>query len=375
MAGSGSNQSYKRVNPKMVELAREARELTQTKLASLLNVSQGMVSKIEQGLNSVDDDILRKLSRVLRYPESFFLQDHRIYVPGIGFDRNRKSLGVKKRNSIDAKINIQRMHVQNLLSAVELVSENIPRIDYLDGNLSPEEPEIVANAVRQYYKLPRGPIENLTKVLEDSGIFVIETDFDTDKQFGMTVQAPEVPAIIFLNKNLSPDRMRFTLAHELGHIIMHEMPSPESESQADRFASELLLPSDEIKKDLLNHGINRMYLQNLKDLKYKWGVSFQTLVKKALDLGIISAKQRQYFYVQMSRNGYSRNNEPDCGLEKEKPTLFNNLLKLYKSELDYSDIDLAKVMSLNKEEYQSLYSNEELRPRLRLIANSGRHAV
>lgn len=359
----------------MVELAREARELTQTKLASLLNVSQGMVSKIEQGLNSVDDDILRKLSRVLRYPESFFLQDHRIYVPGIGFDRNRKSLGVKKRNSIDAKINIQRMHVQNLLSAVELVSENIPRIDYLDGNLSPEEPEIVANAVRQYYKLPRGPIENLTKVLEDSGIFVIETDFDTDKQFGMTVQAPEVPAIIFLNKNLSPDRMRFTLAHELGHIIMHEMPSPESESQADRFASELLLPSDEIKKDLLNHGINRMYLQNLKDLKYKWGVSFQTLVKKALDLGIISAKQRQYFYVQMSRNGYSRNNEPDCGLEKEKPTLFNNLLKLYKSELDYSDIDLAKVMSLNKEEYQSLYSNEELRPRLRLIANSGRHAV
>ncbi len=355
----------------MVELAREARELTQTKLAKLLNVSQGMVSKIEQGLNSVDEDTLRKLSRVLRYPESFFLQDHRIYVPGIGFDRNRKSLGVKKRNSIDAKINIQRMHVQNLLSAVEVVSENIPRLDTLNDKLSPEEPEIVARAVRQFYKLPRGPIENLTKVLEDSGIFVIETDFDTDKQFGMTFQAPEVPAIIFLNKSLSPDRMRFTLAHELGHIIMHEMPSTESEEQADRFASELLLPSEEIRKDLLNYKINRMYLENLKDLKYKWGVSFQTLVKKALDLKLISAKQRQYFYVQMSRNGYSRNNEPDCGLEKEKPTLFKNLLALYKSELDYSDSDLAKAMSITVDEFQSLYSNNTERPKLRLIANSG----
>src|SRR6056297_2170033 len=118
MKGLESNQSYKRVNPKMIELGREARELTQTKLATLLNISQAQLSKIEQGLKSVETELVAKLSKALDFPENFFLQDHRIYVPGIGFDRNRKSLGVKKRKMVDAKINIQRMHIQNLLGAV-----------------------------------------------------------------------------------------------------------------------------------------------------------------------------------------------------------------------------------------------------------------
>ncbi|MEX0663112.1 MAG: XRE family transcriptional regulator [Balneolaceae bacterium] len=353
----------------MIELAREARGLTQTKLAELLGVSQAQISKVEQGLNSLDEELLDKLSSKLKFPLSFFQQDHRVYVPGIGFDRKRKSLGVKKRKMIDAKINIQRIHVQNLLSAVELVSENVPRIDTLDEMLTAQDPEIVAKAVRQYYKLPRGPIENLTKTLEDSGIFIIHTDFGTKKQDGMTFQAPEIPPIIFINKDLPSDRMRFTIAHELGHIVMHEMPSPEAENEADRFASELLLPSDLIMEELLNCKINRMHLEKLRDLKYTWGVSFQTLIRKAYDLKLINQKQRQYFYVQMSRNGYSRNNEPECGLKKEKPTLFQNLLNLYRNQLDYSLSDLSTVMSLNEDEMIKTYDINDGKLKLRLVTN------
>lgn len=354
----------------MIELAREARGLTQTSLAKLLNLSQAQVSKFEQGLKSVDNELLNKLSKTLDYPVKFFLQNHRIYVPGIGFDRNRKSLGVNKRKMIDANVNIQRMHVQNLLSAVELVSEKIPRLDEFANEFTPQEPELVARAVREFYKLPRGPIENLTKTLENAGIFIIHTDFDTSKQDGMTFQAPEVPAIIFLNNNLSPDRLRFTVAHELGHIVMHEMPTQESEEQADRFASEFLLPSDQIKDDFLNSNIRKMQLYKLQNLKNKWGVSFQTLIRKALDLKMITAKQRQHFYVQMSRSGYSRNYEPDCGLQKERPYLFRNLIALYRQELEYSLTDLSKIMNLNEQEMIKLYSINDERPKLKLIANN-----
>lgn len=354
----------------MIELAREARGLTQTKLADLLDVSQAQISKVEQGLKSIDEDLLKSLSEVLKFPVQFFQQDHRVYVPGIGFDRNRKSLGVKKRKMIDAKINIQRMHIQNLLSAVDLISENIPRLDNLDETIYAHESEYVANSVRQYYKLPRGPIENLTKTLEDSGIFIIHTDFGTRKQDGITFQAPEIPPIIFLNKNLPPDRLRFTIAHELGHIVMHEMPTEKSEEEADRFASEFLLPSEQIREDLLDCKIHHMHLDKLKDLKFKWGVSFQTLIKKAFDLKLINQKQRQYFYVQMSRNGYSRNHEPECGLEQEKPTLLKNLFDLYRNRLDYSLTDLSLVLPLDKDEMVNIYDINDSGSKLRLVTKN-----
>src|SRR5690625_25682 len=222
MEGTNSTRRHRRINPKMLELAREARGLTQTKLSGMLGISQAQYSKIEQGLKSADRDLVTKISRALEFPVKFFEQDNRVYVPGIGFDRNRKSLGVKKRKEIDAQVNIQKMHIQTLLNAIDLESEKVPRLDTLDDPLSPEEPEIVANAVRQFYKLPRGPIGNLTRVLEGSGIIVVHTDFGTPEQDGMTFQAPEVPPIIFVNKDLPPDRLRFTIAHELGHIVMHE---------------------------------------------------------------------------------------------------------------------------------------------------------
>ena len=66
----------------------------------------------------------------------------------------------------------------------------------------------------------------------------------------------------------------------------------------------------------------------------------------------------------------SRNYEPDCGLQKERPYLFRNLIALYRQELEYSLTDLSKIMNLNEQEMIKLYSIDDERPKLKLIANN-----
>ncbi|WP_410672237.1 ImmA/IrrE family metallo-endopeptidase [Amycolatopsis sp. cmx-4-68] len=53
--------------------------------------------------------------------------------------------------------------------------------------------------------------------------------------------------LILLNRGRLPDRERFTLAHEVGHLLMHELPADDQEKEADRFAGEFLAPAEELE--------------------------------------------------------------------------------------------------------------------------------
>jgi len=351
----------------MLELARESRGLLQSELAEKIEAHQSQLSKIEQGLKSVDRELLEKIALTLNYPAKFFLQNNTVFTPGIGFDRNRKSLDSRKRKSIDAIANIYRINLQKLLSAVELDVEDIPKIDSFNYAYKPNDAELVASAVRQYYQLPKGPINNLTKLVEDAGIFVIETDFGTTKQDGFTLDTPDTPPIIFINKILPPDRYRFTIAHEFGHIILHKFPTPESEQEANTFASNFLFPDEEAKDELDIFKYKSLNLKILQRLKYKYGISLQTIVSKGMKLNFFNENDRKYFYVQLSRAGYKSTNEPDCGLQKEKPTLLKNLIHLYRNELNYSIDDLSEMLFLNSDDLQNKFPLEQNTPKLRLV--------
>jgi Zn-dependent peptidase ImmA (M78 family)/DNA-binding XRE family transcriptional regulator len=351
----------------MLELARESRGLLQSELAERIGAHQSQISKIEQGIKSVDQDLLDKISFSLNYPPKFFLQSNSVFTPGIGFDRNRKSLDSRKRKSIDAIANIYRINLQKLLSAVELDVADIPRIDSFDNGFKPNDAELVASAVRQYYQLPKGPIDNLTKLIEDAGIFVIETDFGTTKQDGFTLDTPDTPPIIFVNNVLPPDRYRFTLAHEFGHIILHKFPTPDSELEANTFASNFLFPDEEAIDELDIFKFKSLNLKILQRLKYKYGISLQTIVSKGMKLNFFDENDRKYFYVQLSRAGYKSTNEPDCGLQKEKPTLLKNLIHLYRDELNYSIDELSEILYLNSDDLLNKFPFEQNTPKLRLI--------
>ena len=101
-------------NYKMISLARESRGITQTDLAAALNVSQGKMSKIEQGLLNVSTELLCDLSKILDYPHSFFLEPESTYPPATPFHRKKKSLPRRQELLIESRANIQRIHFVKL---------------------------------------------------------------------------------------------------------------------------------------------------------------------------------------------------------------------------------------------------------------------
>jgi len=128
----------------------------------------------------------------------------------------------------------------------------------------------------------------------------IELDFDIRKFSGASLFIDNNFHILFINK-MPPDRQGFTLAHELGHLVMHNAPRPDDplEKEADRFASEFLMPSRDIKPYLSN-----LSMEKLANLKLHWRTSMQSILEKAYTLGTINERQRRNFWMKMGKKGY-----------------------------------------------------------------------
>ena len=77
------------------------------------------------------------------------------------------------------------------------------------------------------------------------------------------------------------------------------------------------------------------------------------LVRRAKDLGAISQQQYRNLQIYFSKKGYIKR-EP-VQLPIENPFMWEEILKLYKTELKYSDDDLMSVMRINKSDYDNWF--------------------
>jgi Zn-dependent peptidase ImmA (M78 family)/transcriptional regulator with XRE-family HTH domain len=337
----------------MVTLARESRGLTQGELAKQIAelqnrpCTQGTISKIEQGLLSVSDEILNGFVKILKYPHSFFSQNEEVYSAGMSQHRKRASLPAKTLCKIDAMTNISRLHVKSLLKSIEDIDLKVPYYD-IDEYCDPEK---IARMVRQSWFLPRGPIDHVTKIMEKAGVIIIHCDFGTRLIDGVTMNnIDRLPPIIFINKDIPGDRLRFTLSHELGHIVMHKYPSENMEKEADRFASEFLMPTSDIKPDL-----SYLTLPKLADLKRHWKVAMSALVYKASTLKQITPRQSQYLFMQLSKAGYKTREPAELDIPIETPVLLKQLINIHLNDLNYSINELATILNLEEEELFGYY--------------------
>ena len=170
---------------------------------------------------------------------------------------------------------------------------------------------------------------------------------------------------MIINKNFSNDHKRFTIAHELGHIIMHlsiQYPIPgyrDKEDEANKFASEFLMPETVIKKSL--YGLKLQYLASLKSY---WLTSMASLIRRAKDLNCISEDKYRYFNVELSRKGYKKQ-EP-ISVSIDTPSLYYEAYKLFKTELNYSDDDLSKAFKLPVDTIQR-YCSRPSTVKLRIV--------
>lgn len=342
------------LNRDIIKLARESRGLSQGELSDMLEIKQGTLSKIENEFLSVDEGFIEKLSAILNYPESFFYQDKKVHLV-LGHYRKKITLPIKEVKMQQSKMTIVEWIVEKLIESVDMPIPNIPKWNCeFDGS-----PEICANYIRDYWKVSKGRLDNLTKLIEDNGVLVIPMDLG--ELDGLSIYSYSGIPIIFVNKYQSGDRHRFNLAHELGHLIMHFGQkideSRDIEDEAHLFASELLIPSREIKPHLV-----KINIEKLAQLKTYWKVSMQAIIVKAYkQLGIISKSQYHYLFKQMSILGY-RKKEP-IFIPVEKASLIRDIVDLHINDLEYSISDMSKLSHITEKEFLKLFieDNNSLR--------------
>lgn len=222
-------------------------------------------------------------------------------------------------------------------------------------------------AINNLHRLPNGPINNVTKALEDNGIFVISFDFNTELLDGFTIQGNDnVLPLIFFNSTFPGERIRFTSAHELGHLVMHQQLETEDmreiEKEANLFAAEFLMPQHDILQELRLMNTSKLSLEFLLRLKMKWKVSMSALLKRTEDLHIITKNQAQYLWMQISSKGY-RKAEP-YPIPIESPSLLNELLNIYKNDLQYSEQDMAALLKITPDAYFDYFEKNKTRFKL-----------
>lgn len=348
------------VNPYMVTVGRESRGLSQRMLAEELRVSQGRVSKIEAGLLDVPDDLLDSLARVLDYPRDFFYQEGAPRGVGIAeiFHRKRQNVPKKVLDKVYARMEIRFRHIEALLRATEIAPQ-IPTLNVEDYNDSPED---IARLVRAMWNLPRGPIRDLTEMLEDQGVVIVSFDFETKKIDAISRWLPGLPPVIFINQDSPKDRLRLSLAHELGHLIMHAIPNPDIEDQANRFAAELLLPEYDVRSDLTDLTIAKLAI-----LKRYWKASMNAILKRAEDIRAIGAGRARSLWMQMAHAGYRTREPVELDVQGERPSLLRELVDTHLHDLGYSPADIRKLMLLNDGELYSFYLRDHSKPPLRAV--------
>jgi len=356
-------------NHELLLLARQYRGASQAEVAALTALDQGHYSRVERGMLNSDPSAstVDVVSDALRFPASFFMQsDELAGLPLSIHDvawRKKASVHASDLKRLHAELNLRIMHLRRFLTSVDTSSElPLPKLDVDEVGGA----EKAANFIRRAWMIPDGPIKNLTALCERAGIIVVVCDF-VEQVDGVTMRVRQLPPTIFVNRKAPADRMRHSLAHELGHLIMHSIPSEDMESEADTFAGELLVPSAQLRPDLIG---GRVTLERLVALKQYWRVSVASLLFRAGAAKLITANQSGYLWRQLSARGWRKTEPQETQFPRESTRLFDQILALHRDELNYSSADFGAMLHITEEEVHALYGIDPsgaARPKLRVV--------
>jgi Zn-dependent peptidase ImmA (M78 family)/plasmid maintenance system antidote protein VapI len=336
--------------------------MTQQELAEAVGYKQYDISRIEHGTVELTEDDIPRFANALGFLPSFFLRD---------FDRHRVPITLyraKNMSQTDAKALIAQHHIQSmtlggLLLAVKPVEKRFRQVDLEDYRGSVEA---ASRDLRIHWGVPDGPVEDVTSLIEAAGILIMPTYFESEQIAGMSVYLDETQPVIFVSDSLPADRYRWTLCHELAHVLFHLhlfLPGTvrDFDDEADRFAAAFLMPAKDIRHQLAKP----VTLEKLGHLKRRWKVAMSALAWRAMDLGQISRVTRDNLFRRMNMLGMMRD-EPNK-FPREEPQRFKLLVEFHLDELRYSIEDLQEVVGMPVDTIRHYYPGVLKAPALRLV--------
>src|SRR6266851_1068432 len=325
------------INGYRIRQVRELARLTQAELAEAVEITQSTIAQIESGRFLPSDSLIEAIASRLGFPVSFFQREDPPNFPlGSLLFRSHVNIAADDRDEI---CRLGQLEFELLMILAKRVRN---KIILRLPQLSDEPIDIVTAAQHTRDALSLSldvPIPHLIKAVEQSGasVLVLPAHFATCDAFSLWANVPSPQTAIEVKKPLivlsgeTPgDRLRSSLAHELGHLVLHQAfrgTRKEQEDEAHQFAAELLLPEIAMREEITTP----VTLTSLSKLKPVWGVSIQMLIVRAHELEIITDRQYKYLFKQLVDHGW-RIQEP-IALKVEKPRALRQMAEIVYGKL------------------------------------------
>ena len=322
-------------NGERLKIARMWRNLSATQLADFTGFSRQTISMLENGkLMTPEFATVQKLSEKLEFPITFFLEETKInFNESTTYFRSLLTTNKKYRVEQEEKIKFIAIVYSMLSEYLEFEKMNLPQIPM---NTTPQE---AANILREHWGLGNKPIENIVYLAENNGLIV--TDFETATgdvdafSHKITSDDMETYLIGYSKNKRTAARIHFDVAHEIGHILLHNWREDlecidkeefkEIELQAHAFASAFLLPEEEFRKDVSPYATNLAYYTELKKI---WKVSIAAMIRRAKDLDIITADDYSRLMRNMQKQGIRKTEPLDDELVTAEPSLLRQAINI-----------------------------------------------
>jgi Zn-dependent peptidase ImmA (M78 family) len=284
-------------------------------------------------------EVLDAISRATGFPRAFFTRPSGPAFP-LGSLRFRARAAMTARQRRQAWWYAQTLYelMASMAAQTEYPAPRLPRLD--------SDPVVAAQRTREILGLPPDqPIGALIRTLERNGVWVVAIPVPLPQRdaYSAWAGADAATPVLVVAATTAGDRRRFSVAHEVGHLVLHQVPegSPHAlEQQADAFAEAFLLPAAAMREAL----VPPITLTTLAALKARWGVSLQALIRRAHTLEMITPSQYRSLFAQLGARGW-RTQEP-IAVPVERPRALRQLAELlYGRPID--DPSLAHAMGLN----------------------------
>lgn len=299
------------MNPVFADRFKSARLLNGFSLQDLADaidnkVSRQALHRYEKGEVIPDSEMLNIISEALNVRPDYFFRDTKVEIAEVEF-RNQKKLPAKEEQKI---IEQTREYLSRYLELEEILGVSGSFINPLSdlNNISTYgQVNEAAEKLRKEWGLGSDPLFNVIEILEDKHIKVIELDVSATFNGLQTWVNGNIPVIAWnINYNRKKDRIRFTLLHELGHLLFGDrfgdVTDKQKETLCHQFAGAMLLPESSLKSELGAHR-NKIHFKELAHIKQHYGISMQAVIMRARDCGIINEHYtKQFFYMMNQMN-------------------------------------------------------------------------
>lgn len=341
---------------------KRAREALGMSLRELEAAIQGQVSaqaigKYERDEMMPSSTILLSLSKGLGVSPEYLLSEREIELTGVDF-RKTPHAGVKEERAVEASVldQVERyLEIEEMLPGVEQYWV-APTNSVFDVSRL-EDAELAAEVLRGLWNLGTDPIPSMAELLEDKGIKVIALDLPESvsgsKAFVRQPRQSDVPVIV-VNQGHNGERQRFTLAHELAHLVLrfNGLSDAEQEKAADRFAGAFLMAKEMVLRLLGPHRTS-ISIGELAELKKIFKVSIASLVVRSAQLGILAKTNYGRLFAQIKNQGWNSqaSTEPNC-LNPEVPQRMERLCLRAVSEGAISEARAAEALKISVRELE-----------------------